>query len=93
MGRELALRSDWGEARYEIMQRIVRAKFSDASLKAQLVSTGGADLIEGNTWDDQLWGCTRNSNRKWVGKNWLGKILMEVRSEIKAKLDMERKIV
>ncbi len=83
MGRELALRSDWGEVRYDIMMQIVRSKFADESLKEQLLSTGRAELIEGNTWDDQTWGCTLNSNRKWVGKNWLGKILMEIRAELR----------
>ena len=63
------------------MEEIVRAKFSqNPKLKAELLATGEAQLIEGNTWNDRYWGVDVRSG---IGKNHLGKILMKVRSELK----------
>lgn len=63
-----------------IMEEIVRAKFTqNQELKAQLLSTGDAILIEGNTWNDRYWGVDVRSG---VGKNHLGKILMKIRLEL-----------
>jgi hypothetical protein len=42
-----------------------------------LLLTGDEELIEGNFWGDVFWGVCNG-----VGKNHLGKILMEVRSEL-----------
>jgi len=59
-----------------IMYNIVRAKFSqNASIRSQLVNTGSALLIEGNTWNDTYWGQCGN-----LGQNHLGKILMQIRN-------------
>ena len=56
----------------------VKAKFSkNPILKAKLLATGDAELIEGNWWNDTYWGVC-----KGVGKNKLGKILMRVRDEL-----------
>ena len=64
------------------MEEIVRAKFTqNPKLKEQLLSTGDAILIERNTWNDRYWGVDIRSG---VGKNHLGKILMKIRSELKA---------
>lgn len=38
---------------------------------------GDAELIEGNTWGDRIWGVCDG-----VGENRLGKILMRVRAEM-----------
>ena len=60
----------------------MRAKFTqNPKLKEQLLSTGDAILIEGNTWNDRYWGVDASSG---VGKNHLGKLLMKIRSELKA---------
>ena len=78
MGRRVKLRSDWEEVKYEVMKHVVRDKFNrNNNLKCQLIDTGNAKLIEGNTWDDTEWGVCNG-----VGANWLGKILMEIREEI-----------
>jgi ribA/ribD-fused uncharacterized protein len=78
MGRKVKLRSDWEEVKYEVMKHIVRDKFTrNNNLKCQLIDTGNAKLIEGNTHNDTDWGVCNG-----VGKNWLGKILMEIREEI-----------
>ena len=80
-GRHVRLRDDWEEIKDGIMEEIVRAKFSqNPKLKAELLATGEAQLIEGNTWNDRYWGVDVRSG---IGKNHLGKILMKVRSELK----------
>lgn len=83
-GKHVALRLDWNEARFSIMETLVRQKFTrHADLRARLRATGDAELIEGNTWRDTTWGAVWSSEKGfWVGKNWLGKILMTVRDEL-----------
>lgn len=84
MGNQIKLRPDWDAIKYEIMEKLVREKFQRAGYRLRLLATGDAELIEGNTWHDNIWGdcvCTR-CHAKGPGKNWLGKILMKVRSEL-----------
>ena len=79
LGRTLSLRGDWEYVKRRIMRDIVRAKFRQhPALAKKLVETGDAQLIEGNTWNDKVWGVCNGE-----GKNWLGKILMELREELK----------
>jgi ribA/ribD-fused uncharacterized protein len=74
LGRKVKLRSDWNNVKCDIMKEILIAKFKDEELKRLLLSTGNEELIEGNTWGDRYWGVCNG-----VGKNMLGKLLMEVR--------------
>ena len=62
----------------DIMLRFLRIKFSDPVFAKKLLYTGDAELIEGNWWGDTWWGVCNG-----VGKNWLGKLLMQVREEIR----------
>jgi hypothetical protein len=78
--REPGFPSNWNDICYDIMKRVLTAKFSNPELRAKLKATGDATLIEGNTWHDNRWGnctCAKCANKE--GQNWLGKILMEVR--------------
>jgi ribA/ribD-fused uncharacterized protein len=84
LGRKVKMRADWEEVKYEIMKDIVRTKFSDPELAQKLLATGQAELIEGNTWGDKTWGCVKE-NGEWEGRNLLGRILMEIRTELEAK--------
>ena len=78
-GRQVKLRPDWEDVKDEIMEEIVRAKFSQhGNLKDKLLATGDATLIEGNTWNDRYWGV---DIRTGEGQNHLGKILMKIRKE------------
>jgi N-glycosidase YbiA len=65
------------------MAALLAKKFKDPVLAAQLLSTGDAQLIEGNTWGDKIWGCVQ-VNGAWVGENGLGKLLMQIRSTMAA---------
>ncbi len=78
-GKKVALRDDWNNIRVSIMREIVTAKFTqNPDLAKELLATDDAELIEGNTWNDTFWGTCRGK-----GHNWLGKILMEIRTALK----------
>lgn len=79
LGRKVQLRKDWEQVKDEIMEDIVRAKFTqNEELKEKLIATGNEELIEGNAWNDTYWGVCGGK-----GKNMLGKILMKVREELR----------
>ncbi len=82
LGKRVTLREGWDMLRFEVMERLVQAKFTDADLAAELLATGGRELIEGNTWRDTTWGCVRGKDGEWKGRNELGKMLMGVRAEV-----------
>lgn len=79
LGRKVTLREDWDEVKTDVMEGIVRNKFTqNPDLGRKLVETGDAYLEEGNWWGDKIWGVCDG-----VGENRLGKILMKVREELK----------
>jgi len=79
VGRTVILRPGWKDMRVAVMNNLVRQKFNqDVWLRQMLLSTGDAELVEGNNWGDRFWGVSRG-----VGENVLGKILMKVRSELR----------
>ena len=67
---------------------IIHAKFAQNPTLAQaLIDTGDADLIEGNTWNDNYWGvceCARCRSEGIKGQNKLGQILMAERKALTA---------
>lgn len=79
LGRIVILRRDWEHVKVKIMYEIVKAKFEqNPDLRIKLLNTGDAELEEGNTWGDRIWGTVNGS-----GQNLLGKILMQVRDELR----------
>ena len=80
MGRKVKLRRDWESVKVGIMRELVQLKFTThPDLAERLLATGDAQLIEGNSWNDNFWGVCGEH-----GKNWLGRILMEVREELRS---------
>lgn len=78
-GRNVLLRQDWEDIKEQVMYEVCFAKFTqNPDLGKKLVETGDAILVEGNDWNDRVWGMV-----KGVGQNKLGKILMRIREEIK----------
>ncbi|HBB35411.1 MAG TPA: Swarming motility protein ybiA [Cyanobacteria bacterium UBA8803] len=72
-------RSDWEVIKPQIMWRGVLTKFlTHPDIQAILLSTGEELLVE-NSPNDYYWGCGRDK----TGHNQLGKILMNVRQEIR----------
>ena len=82
LGRGVTLRADWEQVKFDIMRGLLQQKFAQADLRQALLETGEAELIEGNTWNDRAWGRVLVKGQ-WIGKNWLGELLMEVRREAK----------
>lgn len=78
-GRLVELREDWEEVKFKVMEEVIRLKFQHPHLREQLLATGDAELVEGNTWGDKIWGVCDGE-----GENHLGRILMKVRDEIRA---------
>lgn len=77
----LTLTEDWPERKLRVMLDAVRMKFGqNAHLKELLLATDGFELVEYAPWGDVFWGVDKN----YVGENNLGKILMQVRDELKA---------
>lgn len=79
LGRSFSIRSDWDEIKINIMEKLLRIKFSKNSvLNNKLLNTKDSTLIEGNNWGDRFWGqCPIGT-----GENNLGKLLMKIREEI-----------
>lgn len=77
-GKKVQLRDDWEDVKYVTMYDICLQKFiQNPDIRQKLIDTGDALLVEGNMWNDTTWGV---SLRTGNGKNWLGIILMDVRT-------------
>jgi hypothetical protein len=78
-GRRIELRADWDSVKIPIMRELVVYKFAlTPTFRDKLLATGYATLIEGNTWGDRYWGVFKGE-----GHNHLGKLIMQVRSELR----------
>lgn len=73
------MRSDWETVKYDVMIDLLRLKFREPDLRAKLLATGNAKLVEGNTWNDTCWGVCNG-----VGANNLGRSIMLVRAELRS---------
>jgi ribA/ribD-fused uncharacterized protein len=87
IGRKSEMIDNWDDVKYNIMRDILTEKFiQNAGLITKLLKTGNKELIEYNSWHDNIWGCcvceTCTAHHK-KGTNWLGKILMEIRDRVK----------
>ena len=80
-GRELGpLPDDWENIKVDIMCEVVLAKFTQhPDLRKLLLDTDDAILIE-HTRKDSFWG----DGGDGTGENWLGKILMMVREDLRS---------
>jgi len=87
LGRSLTeneLRPDWDAVRIDVMRHFVMQKFMDHAILAEwLLATGSQLIVEGNTWHDQFWGNCHCIKCYKSGRNHLGKILMDVRAELR----------
>ncbi len=66
---------EWEDKRIKIMIELLVQKFSIEDMLSKLKETSGKELVEGNTWNDTLWGVCEGK-----GRNILGIILMEIRT-------------
>ena len=81
LGRAGPMVPNWDAIKLGIMHELLSLKFSPyrpGRLYERLRDTGNAWLTEGNRWNDTFWGQDIETGR---GSNWLGTLLMLVRSE------------
>lgn len=76
LGRRIKLRKDWESWKEDCMLQLLRIKFSDPDMTQALLSVEG-DIVETNNWNDTYWGVCNG-----VGKNRLGKLLEQIRTEL-----------
>ena len=82
-------RSDWEEVKIDVMRKALLAKFSQHSyLRRKLLETKGRELIEHSPYDS-FWGDGGNGS----GKNWLGKLLMEIRDKVCAQSQVKSRSI
>jgi len=78
-GRMINSYDDWQDRKIDVMRRALKLKFNPGSEAAELlVATGWDYLVEYAPWGDVFWGVDKNH----MGKNWLGRLLMERRDEL-----------
>lgn len=82
LGKVIKVRSDWDSKKFEFMEWAVNEKFKDDALKEMLLMTGNVEIIEGNWWHDVYYGQCSCEKCAGKGKNKLGKLLMNIRSEL-----------
>lgn len=76
-------RDDWHQVKLDIMRRADRAKFTQhGELSALLLDTGDATLVEDSPYE-AFWGTGTDG----LGENWAGRVLMEVRAELRSQAD------
>jgi ribA/ribD-fused uncharacterized protein len=81
LGRKVKLRPGWNSMRIDVMRQILLDKFTrNLFCMHWLIATGDEELVEVNDWGDRFWGVCEGK-----GENWLGKLLMEIRSEVREK--------
>lgn len=69
----------WEDARLDIMESILTAKFGqNPVLMKKLLETGDHILVNGNSKQETFWGVDLYS---WIGENHLGKIIMRIREK------------
>jgi len=76
--RSVPIRPDWEQARVSVMRRALVKKFeTHRELQELLLSTGDEDIVE--CPGDPFWGVGADG----VGSNTLGRLLMEIRTELR----------
>ncbi|MBI3633037.1 MAG: NADAR family protein [Candidatus Vogelbacteria bacterium] len=92
LGRQVCgfISSEWDKVSRDIVYEGNIAKFSqNVELKKQLLDTGDAMLVEASPYDKK-WGIGLAASdprakdpSRWLGTNWLGEVLMRVRTELR----------
>jgi len=88
LGRITRLRSDWESIKIDVMRLGLEEKFKDPLLRLKLLDTGNTPLVEGNFWHDNTWGnCQCEKCQTILGRNILGKLLMDLRTRLQNQLE------
>ena len=73
--KEVRLRSNWQDIKFNVMLNASKVKYRDKELLTKLKSIDG-EIVEYNYWNDKFWGKGIYDKE---GLNYLGKILMRIR--------------
>ncbi len=84
-------RADWDRVRVKLMRWVLRLKLAShwSQFSALLLSTGDMAIVEDSRKDD-FWGAMPSDASTLVGMNVLGRLLMELREEIKQGTELRR---
>lgn len=85
LGRQAPVRSTWDAEKIDVMRELLKIKFASEPFRTRLLDHKG-EIIEYTRWRkcDTFWGkCLCPSHRGW-GMNHLGRLLEEIRSELRA---------
>lgn len=79
----------WNAVARDFVFKANLAKFSPDHMKQMLLGTGDKEIVEASPYD-KIWGIgmsetdpDRFDKSKWRGTNWLGEVLMLVRTELR----------
>ena len=79
--RQRPLRTDWEAVKVDVMRTALRAKFTQhEQLRELLLATGESEIVE-HTVNDRYWGDGGDGS----GRNMLGRLLMEIREELRTR--------
>lgn len=78
IGRHAEMVDNWDNIKIQTMYEILKAKFNNLYLAERLIKTENQELVEHNYWKDYYWGVCDGK-----GENWLGRLLMKIREELK----------
>lgn len=83
-------KNKWMTVAFEIMKRVLLAKFAKEPFRTALLETGNKTLVECSPYD-KIWGIGMDvknpdiyDTSKWAGKNLLGKALATTRDSLRA---------
>lgn len=82
--------SKWSDISRRVVYKANMVKFSNPILKDYLLATENKEIVEASPYDT-IWGIGLAENdpnildkSKWRGTNWLGIVLMQVRSDLRS---------
>lgn len=79
LGQAVQIIPDWDAIKIKVMRTALKEKFKDPKLRLLLLETKNETLVEENWWGDTFWGV----DARLGGENMLGRLLMEIREEIR----------
>ncbi len=89
-----ATRADWPRIRVRIMRWVLRVKLAQHmnGFGSVLLATGDASIVERSA-KDRYWGAIESDDGTLEGENVLGRLLMELRDELRTRSREELSIV
>ena len=90
-GNVMAPYLEWEQDKQKIMYKILKSKFSrNQELRTALMKTNTAQITHKNNWHENYWGeCVCEKCSEKDKNNFLGKILMQVREDLRTESFLE----